>query len=774
MEINNQILEALGLSLVHSLWQGAALLFLVLLTLVSLRNRRAKTRYSAILFGILALPCVLAANLYFFWPETIVDNSPVIESAALTNALNLPTDFQPVSINPQSNSTVLWLKENASTIAIIWFVGMALFLMKVIGSFVWMRRLTSRALPMKGEAINTLLERVKAVLGISKKIQLKSSSWIKSPVILGILRPTILFPIGLIEGLSVEEVEAILYHELAHLKRNDFVINIIINVLQIIFFYHPAYWWLKSQLDNEREYATDELALQHSEKKLPMIKALAKVQAFSMNQPALAFAGNSKNQVLKRINIMMNSKQQPNWLSAIFTIALLLVAFGVMSVQDTNPKSEKAEGAKPLASTLADIDSAPVTSGPGIDYLEFDIDPQPQDNDSSAVSKAILDLIQNKDSFKLDFENGEVSSITKRGTSLEGKELEIYRIAYSKIAGTRNDLNRQLNETLQKREQELRRALQEVESQQRNLGNKQRLEPLQHLDRLESHYQQVRKQLEQILEPGNQLDQVEVRQIQEYQNKMAVIEDQIQQVRKAAQYNKQIEQELQRRELEQVQKAAQYNEEIERALARSKMALPGGEANRDILKVMLQPFSKKDATTLYILDDQVLSNSQAYEENIELLRSIQVISGANLESFGPKAKGKNLIIKVSTKEDFSEQKIIYENQWKIQTDQATQRARKERLLRTAEEIGKSSGKMISLPGGKENKDIINLVILNIDPSYPETFIDYDGHLTEWKELKPSQIEAAKGIQVISGEALNTYKPKRKLKDKTFIIKLSSK
>lgn len=775
MEINNQILEALGLSLVHSLWQGAALLFLVLLTLVSLRNRRAKIRYSVILFGILALPCLLTLNLNYFWPDPVVDNSAAIESVALTNSLNLPTDFQPVSINPQSSSTVLWLKEHASTIAMLWFIGMALFLMKVIGSFVWMKRLTKRALPMKGEAINTLLERAKAVLGISKKIQLKSSSWIKSPVILGIIRPTILFPIGLIEGLSVEEVEAILYHELAHLKRNDFVINIIINVLQIIFFYHPAYWWLKSQLDNEREYATDELALQYSEKKLPMIKALVKVQAFSMNQPALAFAGNSKNQVLKRINIMMNSKQQPNWLSAIFTIAILLVAFGVMSVQDTNPKSEKKNEDFP-SSVNIDLnsrnDSILVNIRNG--SLEFDLDPKPQDNDSSAVSKAILDLIQNKDSFKLDFENGEVSSITKSGTSLEGKELEIYRIAYSKIAGTRNDLNRQLNETLQKREQELRRALQEVESQQRNLGNKQRSEPLQHLDRLESQYQQVRKQLEQILEPGNQLDQVEVRQIQEYQNKMAVLEDQIQQVRKAAQYNNQIEQELQRRELEQVQKAAQYNEEIERALARSKMALPGGEANRDILKVILQPFSKKDATTLYILDDQVLSNSQAYEENIELLRSIQVISGGNLESFGPNAKGKNLIIKVSTKEDFSEQKIRYENQWKIQTDQATQEARKERLLRTAEEIGKSSGKMISLPGGKENKDVINLVILNIDPSYPETFIDYDGDLIEWKELKPSQIEAAKIIQVISGEALNTYKPKRKLKDKEFIIKLSSK
>jgi len=232
MEINSNILEAIGLGLVHSLWQGAALLFVVLLGFVSLRNKKAKTRYTLVLMGILALPVLLAGNLYFFWPASPVENSGTSIASELRFSPNIISEFQDFSKNPQSSSTVLWIKENAPTIAVIWIVGMAFFLLKVLGSFIWMKRLLTRASPLEDITINSLIRNIKLVLGINKSLQIRSSSWIKSPVILGFIRPTILFPIGLVEGLSMEEVEAILYHELAHLKRNDFVINIIINVLE--------------------------------------------------------------------------------------------------------------------------------------------------------------------------------------------------------------------------------------------------------------------------------------------------------------------------------------------------------------------------------------------------------------------------------------------------------------------------------------------------------------------------------------------------------------
>lgn len=842
MEINNQILEALGLSLVHSLWQGAALLFLVLLTLVSLRNRRAKTRYSVILLGILALPCLLALNLNYFWPEPIVDNSAAIESVSLTNSLNLPTDFQPVSINPQSSSTVLWLKEHASTIAMVWFIGMALFLMKVIGSFVWMKRLTKRALPMKGEAINTLLERAKAVLGISKKIQLKSSSWIKSPVILGIIRPTILFPIGLIEGLSVEEVEAILYHELAHLKRNDFVINIIINVLQIIFFYHPAYWWLKSQLDNEREYATDELALQYSEKKLPMIKALAKVQAFSMNQPALAFAGNSKNQVLKRINIMMNSKQQPNWLSAIFTIAILLVAFGVMSVQDTNPKSEKKNEAFP-SSVNIDLnsrnDSILVNIRNG--SLEFDLDPKPQDNDSSAVSKAILEFVSSPESLQVNLNSsGEVTSITRNGSSLSGSELTVYKKAYARLSSFSRKSNptngelEELKEQLKAREEEIARRqknatqiflddngkidsvlvngrLVEGEEKERYVKEFEQSKVYNsytnQLQALETQYHQVGTQVEQLLNSQKRLDQNTLRQIKEYENRMAVLDHQIQQVRKATQYNRQIEQELIKRDLEKEylrlqdslkivtypgntldsaevawinkyqallkpieeslmelnssmisdnkRKAELLERQIEeiKATAQAKevfnIVIPKGDQGLEYAKVFL--VDKIHPNTLIEMDGEfhpTMKLADLTEEDIMAIESIDLISGSEMlkQGAGDLIEGKSQIMRLNKSMFMSINVSPSESHYYFNSP-----------------IGKS--------------EYFDLLDLSKREKEGKLLIEFEGVLKEeWdlNYLKTKHLQDIKTIELVKGDLMEKYYPKRKLKDAIGLLRVNKK
>lgn len=645
MEINSNILEAVGLGLVHSLWQGAALLFLVLLGLVSLRNKKAKTRYALVLTGVLTLPILLAGNLYFFWPASPVENLGTSISSEIHYSTNIVSDFQAFAENPQSSSTVLWIKENAPTIALFWMVGMAFFLIKVLGSFLWMKRLLARASPLKNTTINSLTTGVKLVLGINRPLELKSSSWIKSPIILGFIRPTILFPIGLIEGLSTEEVEAILYHELAHLKRNDFVINIIINVLQIVFFYHPAYWWMKSQLDNEREYATDELALKYSEKKLPMIKALAKVQAFSMNQPGLAFAGNSKNQVLKRINIMMNSKQQPNWLSAIFTIALLLVAFGLMSVQETKPKTEKSTEPNTLTEFEVDLDSLQNSENPQtrIDYLEFDIDPQPQD-DSIAISKAILEMVNNPNDFIFEFdEQGEVVQITKSGKELKRSELSNYKIAYARLIklgfalpkGAEEANIEQRQNELRKKEEQLQRKLQEIERNQAENSTRQTLERYKRLDQVEANYQAEIKRLEKILKPGNVLDQMEVQQIEELQSKLKKLEDELLILHSGKIRNQRVEKEALERRLAELNKQLLGNQEY------SEIHFPGGTANLKLSEMIFKSYDAISDQKLIVLGEEVLEEENLKDIkdlDIERIESIQVIKGARMEKYVPKRK----------------------------------------------------------------------------------------------------------------------------------------
>ncbi len=674
MEINNQILESTGLSIVHSLWQGALLLFIVLSALVIARNKSARFRYLITLTGTFLLPVILVGNLIYFWPHQLVDNSMVASATGTEMIADIPTQFSIPNNGQQQNNTVLWLNENASTIAIFWIVGMSLFLLKVLGSFVWLKRLTKQALPMHNTAVNELLTTIQEKLAIQRTVELKLSSWIKSPIILGVIKPTILFPIGLIEGLTIEEVEAILYHELAHLKRNDFIVNIMINVLQIVFFYHPAYWWMKSQLDNEREFATDEMALHYSEKKLPMIKALAKVQAYSLHQHSLAFAGNSKNQVLKRINLIMKAKQQPNWLSAVFTMVILMVAFALMSVKEQkteNGKIEKQEEAqvnldasKSLNSGETDtvkLKSAGLIRSFTENHPSSEIDADSihlykdmtmvfqskkfQDNDSLAISKAILELVTNPEGYEVKFnDEGTISSISKNNKPLAGSEFETFKSAYNQIQGVTQQLDKELVRTLD----EMKKSKSEVELQKRNVV-KSYWDPVkgQQLSKIEAEYQATSLKLKEILQVGNVLDQTEVQQIEEHERKLKALEKELLELQQVAIYNDQIERELQKRE---ALEDAKYLEELNRK-SDNRMVLPGGEANEGILNVLLQPFSKKKSSTLYILDGKVLTDSDELENQIELLRSIEIVSGSESglkDFFGEETEGKSTIIRFST------------------------------------------------------------------------------------------------------------------------------
>ncbi|WP_420384778.1 M56 family metallopeptidase [Roseivirga sp.] len=646
MEINNNYLDTIGLSLVHSLWQGALLLFIVFLLLVMLRHKSARLRHAVTLTGLMSLPIMLLANLIFFWPETAVDNSAV---AALH-----PEQLSPVfmlsgegtTANPQSHVVVMWLTKNASIIALIWTIGVALFVLRTLGSVIWMRRLVSQSVSIKGKSVNGLLERVKSIIGIQRHVQIRLSSWISSPVILGVVRPTILFPIGLIEGLSTEEVEAILYHELAHLKRNDFVINIIINVLQIVFFYHPSFWWLKSQLDNEREFATDELALHYSDKKLPMIKALAKVQAFSLNSPAVGFAGNSKNQVLKRINVMMNSKQQPHWLSATFTMAILLVAFALMSAKPQQMEPLKQEPTvqnineeeaadlqiiEPQEKTLKEEPNKEESEG-----TQRLVQPQTEpdqtliQSDTIKVSDAILELISNKDAYEIELDNeGKLTQISKDGKEISGRDFETFKEAYAQIQQFRKEEVVKIEE-MRRHEEALAAQVRQVETANRVVKSYFDSDKFQRLNQLETEYSQLQRKVETLAKEKAQLEQHDLQLIEEHQTRMDALAKELLELHKVRLYNDQIDRTLHIRNVKE-----QLNELGE----------------QEDLQMKVKMIDELKGKPLIELNGELREDLKLSDINMMNVESISVINAEQMEQLYPKRKVKGYagIIRITTK-----------------------------------------------------------------------------------------------------------------------------
>jgi hypothetical protein len=148
---------------------------------------------------------------------------------------------------------------------------------------------------------------------IDKPVHLLQSSLAKAPMVIGHRRPAILVPAGLLTQLPTAEVEAILRHELAHIRRNDYSVNLLQAVLEILFFYHPAVLWTNHLIRIEREHCCDDMALNSHLRKHDYVNALLSCQAYHVYpvQYALAFAG-SRKQLLARINRIMAPKTPIN------------------------------------------------------------------------------------------------------------------------------------------------------------------------------------------------------------------------------------------------------------------------------------------------------------------------------------------------------------------------------------------------------------------------------------------------------------------------------
>ena len=162
---------------------------------------------------------------------------------------------------------------------------------------------------------------------------------------MGFLKPIILLPVGLASGLSTKQLEAILAHELAHIKRYDYAINILQSVVEALYFFHPALWWLSSKVRIERENCCDDMAILICEDKLALAQALTAIETYRQTPTlVMAFLAH-KNQLLNRIKRVLGVSERQSFgvnnLVGISLIALLLMGFTVYAVQQEPKKKDK-------------------------------------------------------------------------------------------------------------------------------------------------------------------------------------------------------------------------------------------------------------------------------------------------------------------------------------------------------------------------------------------------------------------------------------------------
>ena len=282
--------------------------------------------------------------------------------------------------------------------------------------------------------LRQILERLKNNLFIDKAISIGESSKIDVPLVLGHFKPLILFPIGMINMLSTAEVEAIITHELAHIKRFDYLTNIVLNLVEILFYFHPAVWWISANVKAERENCCDDFALSHNIDKVVYAKALVKLEEIkSGGTPSLAMPFSSKkHQLMNRIKRIMNMPQTQNDIREKSIATILLLSIVLLFNNQANSESSILQSPSLETQTVIDTiklegkDEIKVTIREG-KFESLEIDDEIQEGEiirkvASRINKNSTD----KNSYTLTMKESPVLILTDDKVNIFGQEGVIY------------------------------------------------------------------------------------------------------------------------------------------------------------------------------------------------------------------------------------------------------------------------------------------------------------------------------------------------------------
>lgn len=331
--LSSEVVTAFGWALLHSLWQGAVIALIASLIMAFQQKYNPKVRY-AVFYGLLMLiPVCFAITFALVYHPMNVPLSPPQHQQFLSQSLinpgaNTPEGQETGRISSWISGIAGFFEGRMHWLFLLWFGGFLAFMIRFAGSMGYIYRLrTFRLMEVSGEMQKRLKE-LSEQIGMRKMVRLKESALVKVPVTLGLLRPVILFPIGLLSGVPVEQIEAILLHELAHIYRRDYLLNILQSLVEMIFFYHPVTWWLSGLVRTEREHVCDDIALSIHHDRINYIKALTTMEEMNVkSSPLLATAVTGpRKRMLQRVTRLVNPEKLSKGFSESIIGFLMLVA----------------------------------------------------------------------------------------------------------------------------------------------------------------------------------------------------------------------------------------------------------------------------------------------------------------------------------------------------------------------------------------------------------------------------------------------------------------
>lgn len=291
VDILHTWLQALGWMLVHSLWQCSILALLAAL-IISLTGQRAAFHYRVLLLAFIAFIIACVCTFVVYAGQATYSG---VAAAGVLPGSNIGRAVA------QHTFTSL-ISTYAPLLVCCWFPFCCYRLIKGLGGYLYVHRLCKQDVFGVSEEWNERFARLAQQMGITKTVRLLESAVMKVPVSMGFWKPVVLIPLGMLCALPPEQVEVVLRHELAHIRRNDYLVNLFQLVAEAVFFFNPGLLWLSRQLREKREFCCDDAALIGTHDNQPYLQALIYFSSLSLKAPdaAMGLRGQS-GQLYRRI-----------------------------------------------------------------------------------------------------------------------------------------------------------------------------------------------------------------------------------------------------------------------------------------------------------------------------------------------------------------------------------------------------------------------------------------------------------------------------------------
>jgi len=336
--------EVIGWVLLHFTWQASAIAIIFRGVDLKMRDRGATVRYTVALGALL---CMLAASLAtLVYEQMSLPRLPLIDISRSLGSLDISVvrqsqlDLFHSFVNDHSRGIFRWID-------LLWLVGVLTSIARAVGGAWWLGRLQST---LSFEAVGEIAQRFTVMIermGLRSPVSLRIHTAVSSPFVTGAFHAVVYLPISALTSLTADQIDAILVHELAHVRRADYAWNLMQTAMETLFFFHPAVWWVGRMIREQRELCCDDIVLEASYPPLTYAKALLALAEGRGAQPAFAMAldGNGdQNQLLSRVARILGGVCTPqrdsyrNVISRLFVPAVAGAIIFCGSVA-TSPKS---------------------------------------------------------------------------------------------------------------------------------------------------------------------------------------------------------------------------------------------------------------------------------------------------------------------------------------------------------------------------------------------------------------------------------------------------